>query len=87
MYIEVLGGDDIALGPHLEVKNWDRFRLETIITATGFYLKPGENFSIFEKIYSYIKVLFVQGLLFDLLNIIIEKEVDSLSMLIPYART
>jgi len=47
--LEDLGDDDIALGPHLEVKTYDRFRLKTIIrlvdddgfqpkSVTGFYV-------------------------------------------------
>jgi len=32
--LEDLGGDDIALGQHLEVKTCDRFRWKTIIRLT-----------------------------------------------------
>jgi len=37
--LEDLGDDDIALGPHLEVKICDRFRLKTIyLLETSFLL-------------------------------------------------
>jgi len=33
--LEGLGDDDIALGPHFQVKTCDRFRLKTIIRLTS----------------------------------------------------
>jgi len=45
--LEDLGDDDIALGPHLEEKTCDRYRLKTIIRltstrqATNLYIREG----------------------------------------------
>jgi len=46
--LEDLGDGDIALGPHIEVGTFDRFRLKTIIRltstrqATNLYRREGE---------------------------------------------
>jgi len=38
--LENLGDDDISLGPHLEGKTCDRFRLKTIRPITGTQCTP-----------------------------------------------
>jgi len=43
--LEDLGDDDITLGPHLEVKTCDRFRLKTIMTDRAMSSSPRSSSS------------------------------------------